>query len=184
MRHYTEADLLELHYVPSEETVEASTHVAGCDECRHVFGRLQQKLRGAAQGACPKFEAKPETFWKRQRLAIFRSIESGRLDRQSSNVRARWAVAAAIVLLIVSFSIYRIIPGSPDGGLDPVSSVSSSVSSPALPTNGVVSSPAAVVLESVRTDTDPWSSQELMAFHDVVEWETWIPESPKEGDAL
>jgi len=181
MKHYTEADLLELHYVPSEETVEASTHVAECGECRQKFARLQLKLRGAAQGACPRIEARPETFWKRQRLAISRSIESGRLEREVGNVRRRWATAAAVILLVLSsFGVYRMTTDSPTPA--PTDQITSAATP--LASGSAASSPASAVLENVRTDTDPWSSQELMAFHDVVEWETWIPESQKEGDAL
>lgn len=174
MKHYTEADLLELHYVPSEETQEAQNHLRDCGECGNKFERLGQKLRSAAMSACPVLESKPESFWTRQRISILRRTQTSPQRQVGVLFRARTAVAAMIVFSVLSFAIYRITPGSPPAVATGIQPDSSTLSQPV----------AAAVLESVETSDDPWSSRELVAFKDVVEWEAWVAESSEEGNAL
>lgn len=174
MKHYTEADLLELHYVPSEETQEAQNHLRDCQECRNKFERLGQKLRSAAMSACPVLESKPESFWTRQRISIHRRTQESPGRQVSALLRARAAVAAMIVFSILSVAIYRLTPDSPQTMVPAASQSASTLSQPV----------AAAVLESVETSDDPWSSQDLVAFKDVVEWEEWVAEPTTGANTL
>lgn len=158
MKHYSEADLLETYYTQPGESMPVMMHLAECSECASRYERLERKVRGLA--ACE--HDKPETFWARQRLSIMRRVQERRAP-----VFARYAAAAAIVLVLGGVVAYR---------------VDESTSRPV----GKTPIATTVSLDDSTTrrldDSDPWQSEELKDLQPVVAWESWVDAETKNGD--
>ncbi len=160
--HYSEADLLETYYMQPGDSMPVMMHLASCSECEARYGRLERKLREAA--ACPA--EKPETFWSRQRLSIMRRI-AARPVRARIGVTARIAAAALLAFVSGAALVYH-------------------ETKPARP--AAAASPAAVVAKAPTVDEmhapiNPWQSEELKQYHDVVQWEAWV-EPNGDGSSL
>jgi predicted anti-sigma-YlaC factor YlaD len=160
MKHYSEADLLETYYTQPGESLPVMMHLAECTDCAAKYDRLERKLREAA--ACST-DTQPETFWQRQRFSIMRRVR----NEQQLNVRTgRYAAAAMLAFLLGGAVVYETLK-------------------PARATQVVTVPPtqtsaAAVVNEEPSVPRDPWQSEELKDFHQVVEWESWVAENPKQ----
>ena len=151
IKHYSEAELLETHYMMPGESAPVMQHLAKCDDCIARYNRLEQKLRAAA--ACP---TKPATFWSFQRGSIMRRVDAKR--RESTSAPRTWRVAAAAVL---AFFL---------GGAVVYETVK--------PVKVVAPPPIqAPVAAAPELTVDPWQNDELKDFHAVVEWESWVPEN-------
>jgi hypothetical protein len=150
--HYTEADLLETYYTKPGESMPVMMHLASCSDCAARYEKLDRKLREVA--ACDV--EKPATFWSRQRLSVMNRI------RQPRGMVIRWQAIAATFLAFVlgGAVVYK--------------------------TTRHEAPPVTIVTESIEeepvldTPADPWESDELQDFHQVVEWEAWVPQ--KKGD--
>lgn len=157
-KHYTEADLLETYYTQPGESMPVMMHLASCPDCSARYDRLDRKLRETA--AC--HTERPSTFWSRQRLLIMKKLSS-----QPKTTRTSWRVAAAAVLAFLL------------GGAVVYKSVEPAINEP---TPVVVAShPANATAveddEDFQTPRDPWESEELQDFHNVVQWESWVAQS-------
>ncbi len=153
--HYSEADLLETYYMQPGQSAPVMLHLASCPECIARFNRLEQKLREAA--ACPA--ERPETFWSRQRLSIMRRIAAAPA-RLRATAAGRVAAAALLVFLSGAAIIYhemRPVKPSP---------------APA-PTTVAAKAPS---VDEMHAPINPWQSEELEEFHEVVQWESWVAE--------
>jgi len=158
-KHYTEADLLETHYTQPGESMPVMMHLASCTECAAKYERLEQKLREAA--ACQT--ERPATFWSRQRLLIMKKVAG-----QPRTQGVPWRVAAAAVLAFVL------------GGTVVYKSLSTPIGEPAPPpavASVSVATQPPVDDEDFQTPRDPWESDELQDFHNVVQWESWVAQS-------
>jgi hypothetical protein len=161
--HFTEADLLETYYMQPGESMPVMMHLASCTDCASRYERLERKLREAA--ACPA--EKPETFWSRQRHAIMRRLPAAP-HRVRAGAIARVAAAALLVFLSGGVILYREMkPARP---------------APAPQTTTVAAKAAAV--EEMHDPINPWESDELKDFHEMVQWESWVDESKKNGSSL
>ena len=163
-KHYTEAELLETYYTQPGESMPVMMHLAACSDCAARYERLEAKLRGLA--ACD-VDAKPQTFWTRQRMLIMRGIDAGK--QRGVTVARTWRVAAAAVLAFILGSTV----------------VYETVDKPKSAT------PAPIIVQTQQSTEDPivhdaWQSDELKDFHSIVQWETWgdaKSEAPK-GSSL
>ncbi len=164
--HYSEADLLEMHYLKPCMNTAMLAHIEACGECTAKLQRLEEKLR-SVECDTPQM---PETFWQRQRLSILRRAE-GRQRNMSVAARAlRVAAAAILAFFLGGVVVYRALePGlkAPAGNHTTTATVASS------------SAPATDDPQLLR---DPWQSDELNDFHSVVKWESWI--DTKDGGQL
>jgi|GEM_PF-529091 len=161
MKHYSEVDLLEHYYLPSNDSA-VSEHVAVCAECLERFKRLQGKLQSGREETCASIEQKPDTFWKRQQFGIRRKIDAAPPARRVDVPRV--AAAAALVLALA-------------GGVWVQERAATSSRLTATDNHTMAPKPATAsagsdVLAETRSD-DPWASDELKDFHGVVQWESW-----------
>jgi hypothetical protein len=163
MKHYSEADLLETYYTQPGQSMPVMMHLANCPECAARYARLDQKLREVA--VCNT--EKPATFWSRQRLQIMRRVDAH--NRHATTAARTLRVAAAAIL---SFFL---------GGAVVYETVKPAQHQPA-PVVNVAPSAAAVASPAARDLHDAWQSDELKDFHNVVEWEAWVPENKTVGD--
>lgn len=163
-KHFSESDLLETYYLQPGESMPVMMHLAECRDCASRYERLERKLRDGA--SCDR--ERPDTFWKRQRISITRTIAAH--NQKSAAASRTWHVAAAAVLafFLGGALVYKSVEPRTELVAIPVQTV----------TQAAASSPAAdEILEH-----DPWQSDELRDFHNVVEWETWVDDSkPQKG---
>ncbi len=162
--HYSEADLLETYYTQPGESMPVMMHLASCSECSARYERLDRKLREAA--ACPA--EKPETFWSRQRLSIMRRIAE-RPSRARIGSVAR--IAAAALLAFMS-------------GIAVTYHEMNTKTAPAAAKTAVVAKTPTV--DDMHAPINPWQSDELQNYHEVVQWESWVsePSDGREGGSL
>jgi hypothetical protein len=167
MKHYTEVDLLETYYTAPGESMPVMMHLAECSDCAARYERLEAKLR-SARGSCDT-ETKPETFWSRQRLGVQRRIERITLDTARARRFARIAAAAVLSFVLGGAVVYEtsVVPAQHR----------------ALNQSALAASPAAATAMTTEAAADdlllrePWESDELSDFHNVVSWESWVADS-------
>ncbi|HSP16473.1 MAG TPA: hypothetical protein VLV78_17140 [Thermoanaerobaculia bacterium] len=161
--HYSEADLLETYYMQPGDSMPVMMHLASCGDCAARYERLERKLREAA--ACPT--ERPETFWSRQRLSIMRRIASQPVRQR---LRGVTGVAAAALLAFLSGAAivyHETRPAKP---------------APA-PANAVATAKATPTVDEMHAPINPWQSEELQRYHEVVQWESWV-DTNGDGNSL
>ena len=158
MKHFSEADLLETYYTQPGESMPVMMHLADCHECAARYERLEQKLRQAA--SC--HTDKPATFWTRQRLQILRRVNAQQVHAATAARTLRVAAAAILAFFLGGAVVYETI--QPVRQPAPVVRVAPVT----------VAAPAPTANENIH---DAWQSDELKDFHNVVEWEAWVPDS-------
>ncbi len=175
MSHLDEASLLEKHYLPDAQP-DVDEHLAGCAECRARYEAMREGIEESVSEHAAIVDRKLETFWSRQRLAISRRIESGEEMPRRSIWSARSMLAAAAVLVLVvagTAIIYR-------NAVELAPTPGGSTRTPVLVSNGELdlydddADELSVALFSDVPSHDPWSSEEISDFHQVVEWESWL----------
>jgi len=167
MKHYSEADLLETYYTQPGQSMPVMMHLAGCTDCAARYARLERKLREAA--VCNT--EKPATFWTRQRLQIMRRVDAQHAHAKTTARTLRVAAAAILSFFLGGALVYETVK--------PVQH------QPA----PAVAAPSAIVAPAPAANNlhDAWQSDELKDFHNVVEWEAWLPDekaSPSQGSSL
>jgi len=167
MKHYSEADLLETYYTQPGESMPVMMHLASCTECAARYERLEKKLREAAVCSTEK----PATFWTRQRLQIMRRVDAQNAQANTTARTLRVAAAAVLAFFLGGAVVYETVKPAQH---QPATIV-------AAPTAVAVPTPAANDIH------DAWQSDELKDFHNVVEWEAWVPDdkaSTSKGHSL
>jgi predicted anti-sigma-YlaC factor YlaD len=164
--HFSEADLLETYYTQPGESMPVMMHLADCSECAARYERLERKLREAA--ACTT--EKPATFWTRQRLQIMRRVDAQQSHAMSARRMLRVAAAAILSFFLGGAVVYE------------------SVKPAHQPPRIINIAPVAAQTAPAPSDIhDAWQSEELQDFHNVVEWEAWVPDNkttPNPGSSL
>jgi hypothetical protein len=158
MSHYSEADLLETYYTRPGESMPVMMHLASCTDCAARYERLERKLREAA--VCNT--EKPATFWQRQRLQIMRRADAHRAQTASNSRTLRVAAAAILSFFLGGAVVYESVQPARQ---------------PAPVVNKVVAPAASAPAASASDIHDAWQSDELKDFHNVVEWEAWVPDN-------
>jgi hypothetical protein len=169
--HYTEVDLLETYYADAEAAGIVGLHVSGCERCTMTLGRLKIKMMTPAPGSCSA-DSKPEPFWERQRSSIMNRI--GVRSRRTIQTQrfSRIAAAAAVSFLLGGAVVYEIaLPSPPSMAVTRPTTVAAVASTAFEDRTGDV-------LSSVP---DPWQSEELSDFHNVVSWQSWVTKDAKGG---
>jgi predicted anti-sigma-YlaC factor YlaD len=155
-QHFSEADLLETYYTQPGESMPVMMHLADCSECAARYERLERKLREAS--VCTT--EKPATFWTRQRLQIMRRIDAQQSHAITARRTLRVAAAAILSFFLGGAVVYE--------SVKPVHH--------AVP--AVKTAPATAQTAPSASDIhDAWQSEELQDFHNVVEWEAWVPDN-------
>jgi predicted anti-sigma-YlaC factor YlaD len=166
MKHFSEADLLETYYTQPGESMPVMMHLADCSECAARYERLERKLREAS--VCTT--EKPATFWTGQRLQIMRRVDAHNAHASSARRTLRVAAAAILSFFLGGAVVYE--------SVKPVHQ----------PVRIVKTAPVAAQPAPSASDIhDAWQSEELQDFHNVVEWEAWVPDNKtasNEGSSL
>ena len=157
MKHYSEADLLETYYTQPGESMPVMMHLARCTDCAARYQRLERKLREAAVCSTEK----PATFWTRQRLQIMRRVDAHNAQANTTARTLRVAAAAVLAFFLGGAVVYETVKPAQHQPA-PVVTVA--------PTTSAAPAPVTVDLH------DAWQSDELKDFHNVVEWEAWVPD--------
>jgi predicted anti-sigma-YlaC factor YlaD len=165
MKHFSEADLLETYYTQPGQSMPVMMHLADCSECAARYERLDRKMREAS--VCTT--EKPATFWTRQRLQIMRRIDARQSHANTARRTLRVAAAAILSFFLGGAVVYE------------------SVKPAHQPVPMVKIVPVAAQPATAPDLHDAWQSEELQDFHNVVEWEAWVPENkttPNQGSSL
>jgi alpha-beta hydrolase superfamily lysophospholipase len=156
-KHFSEADLLETYYTQPGESMPVMMHLADCGDCAARYERLERKLRETA--AC--HTEKPATFWTRQRMQIMRRIDAQNAHAATAARTLRVAAAAILSFFLGGALVYESVKPAQQHPVTVVKTVP------------VASAPA----PAANDIHDAWQSDELKDFHNVVEWESWVPEN-------
>lgn len=172
-KHYGTGELLAHAYMPGEDA-ELSRHLGECDACSSRLAALSAEIgRHAADGAGPE---RPETFWKRQELAVMRTIE--KRNRRMPGFSVQIAAAAALLFVLTAFLAGRSsvspAPANPTALTATIAAGTTSAAGAAME-NGLTSS---------QITTDPWQSEQLQDFQTVVDWETWVEADGKKRGTI
>jgi alpha-beta hydrolase superfamily lysophospholipase len=159
MKHFNEADLLETYYTQPGESMPVMMHLAACSDCAARYERLERKLREAA--VC--HTEKPATFWTRQRMQIMRRVDTHNAHAITAARTLRVAAAAILSFFLGGAVVYETVKPAPK--------------QPAPVVVKVVPSATAAPAPAANDIHDAWQSDELKDFHNVVEWEAWVPEN-------
>jgi hypothetical protein len=133
-------------------------HLADCSECAARYERLERKLREAA--ACNT--EKPATFWTRQRLQIMRRVDAQQSHANTARRTLRIAAAAVLSFFLGGAVVYETVKPAHQ------------------PVHVINVAPVAAQTAPVPSAADihdAWQSEELQDFHNVVEWEAWVPDN-------
>ncbi|MGH9421154.1 MAG: hypothetical protein ACRD3J_14350 [Thermoanaerobaculia bacterium] len=164
MKHYSEADLLETYYTQPGESMPVMMHLASCRDCAARYERLERKLREAA--VC--HTEKPATFWQRQRLQIMRRVDAKQASAASAARTLRVAAAAILAFFLGGAVVYETVRPAQQQSQQPPAIVK------VVPvTTAAIAAPA----PAANDIHDAWQSDELKDFHNVVEWEAWVPDA-------
>jgi predicted anti-sigma-YlaC factor YlaD len=174
MKHYNEAELLDTYYTQPGQSMPVMMHLASCKECAARYERLERKLREAA--VC--HTEKPATFWSRQRLQIMRRVNAHNEHAMTAARTLRVAAAAILAFFLGGAVVYEAV--KPALQTAPIVNVAPLQARTATRT-------AAIPVPASRDLHDAWQSDELKDFHNVVEWEAWVPDNKNttgEGSSL
>jgi hypothetical protein len=175
MNHLSDEELIEFHYFGEGE---AEGHLRTCPGCNGRYESLRRRLTAAAAEEMAGATDRPDTFWARQRFSVMRRIAAGAPETSLPARTQRWAVAAAAMVLVSSFLLYRSSASSVLPTVAPVATVA------AAPTPRTAENPAGEVFQEIRALNDPWESDELKPFRGAVEWESWTEPETETEDTL
>jgi hypothetical protein len=167
MKHYSEADLLETYYTQPGESMPVMMHLADCTECAARYAGLERKLRESA--VC--HTEKPATFWSRQRLQILHRIDATNEHAITMARTLRVAAAAILSFFLGGAIVYETVKPAQHP----------TAQQQQAPVRHVAPSAAAAPVSGASDLHDAWQSDELKDFHNVVEWEAWVPDNKANG---
>lgn len=156
MNHPDDAALLEVLYLDGERSP-VHPHVSSCTECTRRLAVLGGTIEEDRERHASRIGAKPESFWEAQREEILARAVAATPRRGLLRLRPLLTAVMAVLLLAVGLVAIR-------------------------DTRERVEPPAAVteIAETELFDDDelraydPWQTDELESFHQVVQWEEWL----------
>jgi hypothetical protein len=165
MKHFIEIELLEAWYIPGGD-VEMTRHLETCSDCRDRLARLGAELSAADNAPAPVRSAE---FFAEQRRAIFRAIDRRQPSQWWASLIAparQLGFAAALLLVLSGAWMLNVARWS-----DPADSA------PAARADAT----AERLLDDIDSIREPWESDELQPFRNMVAWESWIAAEPPHG---
>ena len=170
MTHLDQTRLIEAIYL-QDSSLSETAHLASCETCKARFDALKAGLEADAGRLRDTVDSRPESFWSRQRLSIVRRVASEAEPRRDRTAR-RYAIAAIISLAVLAGSLlYRAFIDSYSSAPE-THRASTSSESPVPDVRAEATADVALFEET--TTADPWASEELEDFRQVVSWESWI----------
>lgn len=102
MRHYTEDDLILLHYGETEDAAFVP-HLAGCERCRGAYDELQRVFAAVDTAPVPERSAAyPAEVWQRVQARLDRPLPVERgFDWRSWFTVPRLSLAASVAVLVL-----------------------------------------------------------------------------------
>jgi hypothetical protein len=163
MKHPDEAAFLEAYYGVEEDGRAVDAHLASCDVCIQRKAALYRRLDDDRAKNRAEVDRKPESFWKRQEIAIQRKIANPEVARRPHYGRQ---LAAAALLLVVAGGAWfgRSFQHHAPASVQKQTTVAAAPQQTAKQASDSVA-------ETISTD--PWDAEELKGFHQVVQWESW-----------
>ncbi|MBW3564432.1 MAG: hypothetical protein KY459_06875 [Acidobacteria bacterium] len=160
--HPNDVDLMEAFWL-DEATYDE--HLESCEECSARFAALRLSAAGDAESVSARAASKPDAFWERQRTEINARLLSGsRPGTRSAFVRG-FAIALVLVMSLATGALL----------LRPADTIDASGTATTKP-------PAeANLFEEDLQLYDPWGSENIQAFHQVVDWEDWLTDEQVEA---
>lgn len=176
--HFNRTEMIEVYYLPDEFPM-AQSHFENCSDCAGNWSVVCGMLSAGSIDDQALVDARPDTFWTWQRLAIQRKIGSRPRAREMRwwSLPAVAAMAIVVSLIAGSSQIYRIYtPTAPSENPEALPTASSVIATTG-PNHDQI-------FPDMQTVDDPWSSEQFESYKTVVAWETWIDESePSNGGA-
>ena len=170
MRHYDELELLEAAYLPATEASAIESHVSSCAICAARRKTVEQTMDRSRRQLDQVVDSKPESFWKRQQLAVSRAALAEAHERRHR--APRLAAAAALLMVLSGVLAYQHRPV-------PVAVVATTtMTETTIATQTALVEPTISIQEAT---TDPWESDQLKDYQGLVEWESWMQETPSKG---
>lgn len=166
-KHLDRTEMLEILYL-NQISQERSQHLSDCSNCDARLLDLRNEIESDRAQHRGRVETKPDSFWTAQREEIM--LRASRVPRRSFRFGGHRLVLPAVMALLLVVVGLTVIP------------------------SGDATAPANTGVQQVETETlfggedlrelDPWQSDELESFHQVVEWEDWIEEKPASGSLV
>lgn len=159
-RHLDQADMLEVLYL-DETTDDRSTHLGTCIPCHDRFTALRAELEEDREAIEARVASKPDSFWTGQRDEIVaRATHSRRGAFGFLRFRPAFSILMAILLLATAMVMLRTAQHG---------------TTAQTPTDVAVRSTSDELFEEEDLRAlDPWETDELESFRQIVEWEEWI----------
>lgn len=160
--HPNDVELMEAFWL-DEATYD--DHLDSCEECSARFAALRLSSAGAAESVARRAASKPDAFWERQRTEINARLLSGSRPRTRSAFFRGFAIALVLVMSLATAALL----------LRPAD---------AFDTTGTATTnqPAEASLFEEDLDVyDAWASEDIQAFHQVIDWEDWLTDTPVEA---
>ncbi|MDX1584228.1 MAG: hypothetical protein R3338_11580, partial [Thermoanaerobaculia bacterium] len=163
MKHHLDREeLLEILYL-DEPSRECEEHLVSCALCHDQLTELRSEVESDRLALSSRVEAKPERFWSEQREEIVtRAITSN--VGAFSLLRHRLGISIAMAILLVALGMFMIRTAREE------------IVAPAPVETVETAAPSELFEDDEVRELDPWETDELESFHQIVEWEEWIDE--------
>lgn len=160
--HPNDIELMEAFWL-DESTYDE--HLDSCEECSARSATLRLSAAGDMESVSRRAASKPDAFWERQRSEINARLISGSRPGTRSAFFRGFAIALVLVMSLATGALL-LRPA------DPVDAGGTATTNP----------PAeARLFEEDLEVYDPWASEDIQAFHQVIDWEDWLTDTPVEA---
>jgi hypothetical protein len=166
MKHFRETELLEAWYIPGGD-VEMTRHLETCSDCRDRLARLGAELSAAAANAPAPLRS--AEFYGKQRRAIFDAIDGRQPARWWEALLAparQFGFAAALLLALSGAWMLNVARWGDSAAPAPITLADATTER---------------LLDDIDSIREPWESDELQPFQNMVAWESWIAAEPPHG---
>lgn len=160
--HPNDIELMEAFWL-DEPTYDE--HLESCEECSARSAALRLSAAGDAERVSRRAASKSEAFWERQREEINARLLSGSRPGTRAAFFRGFAIALVLVMSVATGALL----------LRPTDAIDASDTATTNP-------PAeASLFEEDLQVYDPWASEDIQAFHQVIDWEDWLTDKPVEA---
>lgn len=140
-------------------------HLDSCEECSARFAALRLTSAVDAESVSRRAASKPDAFWERQRTEINARLLSGSRPGTRSAFFRGFAIA---LVLVMSLATGALLLRSGDA----IDASSTPTTNPPAEAN---------LFEEDLEVYDAWASEDIQAFHKVIDWEDWLTDTPVEA---
>lgn len=161
--HLDQADFLEILYL-GDSNEDRAGHLASCTACHDRFAELRQEIDADRSALDDRVTAKPDPFWNAQREEIVSKAIS-RNRGSFAFLRFRYAISIVLAVLLLGLGLAMIRTAH----LNQIAQLPTDVAR-------TTAAPADLFDDGDVRELDPWETDQLESFHQIVEWEEWLDE--------